>query len=178
MIISLVRLPTDGLKFEHRYSPGELQTADRDYVLVDQPAVVARVEKTGTGFRLRGILTARTAQPCDRCLADVELPMSIDFDLLYIPADPSPGRSGEIEIDSEDLGISICHNDEIDLDEMVLEQLELSIPLQVLCREDCRGLCAQCGVDRNLESCQCAPPADPRWEGIGAIMREGDEPYE
>ncbi len=169
MIISLVRLPIDGLRFEHRYSEGELDPGDRDYILTEQPLVSGRIDKAGTGVRLRGEISALMVRPCDRCLADVTLPLEARLDLLYVPADPSGGRSGEIEIQEQDLGISVFQNDEIDLDELVLEQLELSNPLQLLCREDCRGLCPQCGVDRNFEPCDCKPPIDPRWEGLASF---------
>jgi uncharacterized protein len=45
---------------------------------------------------------------------------------------------------------------EIDLTRFLREVVALALPVQPLCREDCRGLCPRCGADRNLERCACA----------------------
>ncbi|MFN7623911.1 MAG: DUF177 domain-containing protein, partial [Acidobacteriota bacterium] len=93
-------------------------------------------------------------------------------DLIYVAADKENQRTGEIELTADDLGISVYENDQIDLDEMVVEQLELSLPFRLLCQEDCRGLCPQCGADLNTEACDCQPLIDPRWEALVAVKEE------
>ena len=50
----------------------------------------------------------------------------------------------------------------IELDELCIEHTILALPDVPLCRDDCRGLCPQCGTNRNLGACSCAPDADPR----------------
>lgn len=181
MIISLVRLPTDGLKFEHRYAggeKGELDLADRDFELesIDPEGhlvhVTGRVDRVGLEMRLRGQIVAAVRRPCDRCLADIALPMDLPFDLIYTPVESVRGRSGEIELHEDDLGLSVYENDEIDLDQLVIEQLELSLPTRLLCRDECRGLCPSCGIDLNDEECDCKAPIDPRWEALAAVKEE------
>ena len=169
MLISLVRLPNDGLRFEHQYEDGELDLADRDFTLSRQVTIIGRVDRVGAEMRLRGSLTASLRRPCDRCLTDVEWPLELPFDLIYVAADKDSQRSGEVELTVNDLGISVYENDQIDLDEMVIEQLELSLPFRLLCTEDCRGLCPQCGVDLNNDKCDCQPLIDPRWEALAAV---------
>ncbi len=172
MIISLVRMPADGLRFEHQYQAGELETSDSEFELQRLPLVTGRVDRIGMDLRLRGEIKATLAALCDRCLKEVLVPVEIPFDLLYAPADPGGSKIGEIELQSRDLDFAVYENDEINLDEMALEQLELSLPSRVLCSEDCRGLCPQCGADMNLEQCNCQKPIDPRWQALAELKEK------
>jgi uncharacterized protein len=169
MIISVARLPADGLRFEHEYGPGEIDTGGREFALREPPHVAGKVGCAGVEFRLRGELRATLEAPCDRCLGTVAIPVEKGFDLLYAGEDPAAGHGGEAEVHGRDLDVAVIERDEIDLDALVLEQLELSLPPRVLCREDCRGLCDQCGADLNVETCQCTKPMDPRWQALADL---------
>lgn len=171
MIISLVQLPPDGLRFAHQYEARELDLSDREFELEQLPLVTGRVERVGVDMRLRGEIEATLVLPCDRCANEVRLPLHIPFDLLYTPQDVGP-PSGEIELHDRDLDVAFYQHDEINLDELVLEQLELSLPIRVLCREDCRGLCAECGADLNVEPCHCEKPIDPRWQALADLKAQ------
>jgi DUF177 domain-containing protein len=174
MFISLVRMPADGLRFEHQYQAGELDTRGFDFELQGPVSVTGRVDRAGMDMRLRGEIKASLVAPCDRCLREVPLSLDIPFDLLYAPEDPGANRTGEIELQERDLDFSVYQNDEIDLDELVLEQLELSLPSRVLCREDCQGLCPQCGADLNTEKCNCPENIDPRWQALADLKEEAE----
>jgi uncharacterized protein len=175
MIISLVRLPAEGLRFEHQYQAGQLETDSFGFHLQDPPLVTGRVDRAGMDVRLRGEIKTTLTAPCARCLKNVPMNLEISFDLLYSPADPGGGRTGEVELQTRDLDIALYQNDEIDLDEMVLEQLELNLPSRVLCSEDCRGLCPQCGADLNIEQCSCEKPVDPRWQALVDFTEKSQE---
>jgi uncharacterized protein len=70
-------------------------------------------------------------------------------------------------LESEDLNVSILDGPGIDLDQLVREQVLLAKPAQILCSEDCRGLCPVCGADRNTSFCECeAQQVDSRWEKL------------
>jgi uncharacterized protein len=155
MIISLVRLPVDGLRFEHQYQAGELDTRKFEFDVLAPPLVTGRVDRVGMDMRLRGEIKAEVAVACARCLKPVPLRVEIPFDLLYASEDPGGSRTGEIELHARDLDFSVYERDEIDLDALVLEQIELDLPSRALCREDCQGLCPECGGDLNLEQCSC-----------------------
>ncbi|MCG3164244.1 MAG: hypothetical protein JMDDDDMK_05734 [Acidobacteria bacterium] len=178
MIISLVRMPADGLKFRHQYKAGELDTRDFEFKFEGAPSVTGRVDRAGQDMRVRGDINAEIAAPCDRCLNKVTIPVEIPFDLFYSPGDPGAGHAGEHELSERDLDFAVYENDQIDLDELILEQLELSLPSRVLCREECRGLCPQCGADLNLEQCDCKAEIDPRWKALADLkagMEENDK---
>jgi len=172
MIISLARLPVDGLEFEHRYTPEELDLGARDFDLDEYPYVSGRVDRIGMDMRLRGKIEAIASRGCDRCLRELTIKLEIPFDLLYTPVDSGANRGGEIELQEKDLDFAAYENDEIDLDQMVLEQLELGLPSRLLCKEDCQGLCQQCGTDLNSEECGCEEPIDPRWGALIDAKRE------
>ncbi len=171
MIISLVRMPPEGLRFQHQYQPGELDIADREFRFLEYPNVEGRVDRAGVDMRVRGTVKAGISAACDRCLNEVVLPVDTPFDLVYTSVEF--GRdAGEVELHASDLDYARYENDEIDMDGLVLEQIELNLPIRVLCREDCRGLCPQCGTDLNQNQCACEPPIDPRWNVLNRKSEE------
>jgi uncharacterized protein len=55
----------------------------------------------------------------------------------------------------------------IDVDEIVKEQILLAVPTRMLCRDECKGICPQCGIDKNTGDCQCVTDeTDPRWAAL------------
>lgn len=175
MFISLVRMPVDGLRFEHKYQDRELDLGGFEFRFIDTPSVAGRIDRAGSEMRVRGEIHARLCARCDRCLGDVEFATGIPFDLIYAPEDPGAGRSGEIELHSRDMDFALYDNDRIDLDSLVLEQLELSLPRRILCSENCKGLCPQCGADLNSGDCGCRRPVDPRWQALADLKNGGHD---
>jgi uncharacterized protein len=175
MIISLVHMPADGLKFEHQYRAGELETGDFSFEMQQPVLVSGRVERAGPDMRLRGQIKASISAPCDRCLKQVTISIDSPFDLLYTPEDPGENKAGEFELQTRDLDFALYSNDEINLDDLVLEQLELSLPSRVLCTQDCLGLCPQCGVDLNVEKCNCRQQVDPRWHALADLKEKAEK---
>ncbi len=57
----------------------------------------------------------------------------------------------------------------IDLGPMVRDAIVLELPMAPLCRDDCAGLCIECGADRNEGDCGCVAPRDPRWANLDAL---------
>jgi uncharacterized protein len=75
---------------------------------------------------------------------------------LPLPEDDDPEEDDtEIELAEKDLEVDFIRGEEIDLDEIIREQIYLSLPMKSLCSEDCLGLCPTCGSDLNAGSCQC-----------------------
>lgn len=166
MLIVLTHLPADGLKFEHQYQADELDLAQHEFSFQEPPLIQGRVTTLGQETRVNGKITATLEAVCDRCLESVKLPIEQEFDLFYLPDDSQAESKGEKELLERDLDFSFYQDERIDIDELVLEQLELSLPTRILCQEDCRGLCSQCGTNLNNETCQCQPEVDPRWQAL------------
>jgi uncharacterized protein len=66
----------------------------------------------------------------------------------------------EVELSAEDLEFSFYHNEEIDLEELLAEEILLAVPMRFLCKETCRGLCPQCGTNLNEKTCACSGTSD------------------
>ena len=74
------------------------------------------------------------------------------------------------ELEEEDLDLSFYEGEEIDLSPLVQEQIILALPTRPLCRESCKGLCPQCGVNLNVQTCTCATVVDdPRLEVLRTL---------
>lgn len=124
-----------------------------------------RVRFTGTPHRVHvlGWVQTRLQLQCDRCLTPFEYPINARFESIYLPMDRAPTQSHRLT-QQEDLITTFFIGDRIDLWGMVHEQILLQVPMKRLCREDCLGLCPECGVNRNAEVCQCKEEVvDPRW---------------
>ena len=95
-------------------------------------------------------------------------PSIVDEEIeLAIETGTAEPMLGEHELSSSDLKTLFLDGDELDTTPILMEQLQLNIPMKPLCREDCAGLCPQCGVDRNEVSCSCADSdVAPRWQAL------------
>src|SRR5262245_23718739 len=90
------------------------------------------------------------------------MPIDSKFDLRYLPVG-TEGGGADREVSDDDLDASVYSEDQIDLNELLREQFYLALPMKPLCRDDCAGLCPQCGTNRNTATCACAPQwEDPR----------------
>jgi uncharacterized protein len=130
-----------------------------------------RAHTMGADVYLEGELRGALALECGRCLARYRQPIREAFRLVLepagdrVPADPEGAaalaRDGLYLSDEVEAGW--FRGSEIDLGGFFQEGIALLFPVQPLCREDCRGLCPSCGVDRNTESCSCAEtsPSSP-----------------
>jgi uncharacterized protein len=94
------------------------------------------------------------------------VPVDTTFDLLFLPASVNTGPDDQ-EVADDDLGVSFYTDDVIDLRQLVREQCYLALPMKPLCREDCKGLCPVCGINRNREACSCDTAwVDPRFDAL------------
>jgi uncharacterized protein len=77
----------------------------------------------------------------------------------------------EHEVPAEDLGVAFYDGDAIDLGQLVREQFYLSLPMKPLCRQDCAGLCPECGTNLNVSRCECEHRwIDPRMAALEQLL--------
>lgn len=123
-------------------------------------------------IRLAGDLTTSLQLPCGRCLEPVNENVAHHFDLLYRPQGSDSGRE-ELSVTAAEAEVSYYQGDGILLEDALREQVLLSVPIRVLCREDCKGLCPHCGTNLNSGTCSCAAPMeDPRWSALREIRNK------
>lgn len=106
--------------------------------------------------RLRGQLTLA----CQRCLEPARVDVDIPLHTVFTPA-PADVDVTEAADDADDVDYAHHDGEIVDLWPTLREQLILVIPMTVLCKEACRGLCPTCGVDRNTVNCSCQQSAQP-----------------
>jgi len=92
-----------------------------------------------------------------------------DFDLLYRPLG-AVQRDDEVSISEAETEVGFYKGEGLALEDVLREQVLLSVPVKAVCREDCHGLCAQCGKNLNQGKCSCVPVrSDPRWNALREI---------
>jgi uncharacterized protein len=74
----------------------------------------------------------------------------------------------ERSITAPETEISYYQGDSLALEDVLREQVLLSLPLRTLCKPDCKGLCPRCGANRNRQPCTCVGD-DPRWEALASL---------
>jgi uncharacterized protein len=117
-------------------------------------------------IRLRGRLSAGLELQCARCLEPLRQDVKRDFELLYRPLGADAGRD-ELSVTDAEAEIGYYQGEGLLLEDVLREQVLLALPLKVTCREDCKGLCPQCGKNLNQEQCSCSTEVgDPRWAAL------------
>jgi uncharacterized protein len=120
-------------------------------------------------IRLRGKFAGRFQVPCARCVEPVEIPLGADFDLIFRPA-VADSEPTERSITAPETEIGYYQKDSLLLEDVLREQVLLSLPVRTLCKPDCKGLCPRCGQNRNSQECTCdVGPSDPRWEALAGL---------
>jgi len=120
-------------------------------------------------IRLKGRFQGSFQTPCARCVEPVALQLGADFDLIFRPAG-ADREMGERAISAQETEIGYYLEDSLLLEDVLREQVLLSLPARTLCKPDCKGLCPRCGQNRNVEACSCDEgPSDPRWEALAGL---------
>jgi uncharacterized protein len=127
--------------------------------------------RTNRSILAKGILTTEVELTCSRCLSLFRYPLSLNIEEEYIPTIdivsgvplPMPEEPGSFTIDEHHI---------IDFTEAIRQYTVMSIPMKPLCREECAGLCPNCGRNLNHGPCSCPQPeVDPRWSGLIELLK-------
>lgn len=134
--------------------PSEAPLAGTGVALAGPLEVRGRLQEAGQGQYLwRATLAAPVKGACRRCLAEVEVPVTVEVGVVF-SADPDAEDDPSVYPFIPTQGV-------IDLAEAVREEFALAVPAFVECRPDCAGLCPRCGADLNAGPCGCAAAPEP-----------------
>ena len=142
-----------------------------EYQLTSPLQVGMHYMRSGEDLLFYGMLSGDLAGQCARCLDEFPLSLSRPFSCVLLPARPSSSLGREMELNQEDLSASFYSGDSVDVSLLVREQFFLSLPSRPLCQETCKGLCEQCGVNLNGETCPCRPLWTDRRLAVLAPLR-------
>jgi uncharacterized protein len=162
MKLDLGKIRQPNTRYARTFEPSEVEMPDDAYRVVAPVHLEFDIHKDKDQFRLVGTARTELELPCSRCLEPFRFPLDLAFDQRYLPQ-PDASPDEEREVVEEDLETSFYRDEQIDLNELLREQFYLALPMKPLCREDCRGLCVQCGTNLNTATCDCSPAwEDPR----------------
>ena len=140
--------------------------AGRGAAELDLYAEGNHVFATGT---FKGDLTVA----CSRCVEPVKLVIDERLLVTFMPTNEMPVDDPDAEEGAEvpagDLDLFPYEGEHVDLEPLFREQFVLAVPYAPLCKEDCKGLCPQCGTDLNTGTCTCERPIDPRLAGLKGL---------
>jgi len=129
---------------------------------LEQAPVAAELtfESVVEGVLVTGPVSGEVRCRCARCLTEFDAPVEVDVCELYASA-------GHLEEDEDVYRVS---GEEVDLEPMLRDELTLALPLNPLCRDDCKGMCARCGRELNDGACNCTEDtSDPRWAALDEV---------
>ena len=114
---------------------------------------------------LRGNIRATARCVCDRCAREFDRAVDIPLDVRL---------AAELE-DEEDPDYYLLQGDMLDIDDLLESCFILGMDVQILCREDCKGLCPRCGADLNEGACGCGKESDPRLAVLEQLLDDIDQ---
>lgn len=146
--------------------------------VVDGGEVDVEATADGTTVFVQGAVRGTIAIACSRCVTPVAVTLDERIRVTYVPvaelapttrADAAADDEDGAEVGSDELDVLPYDGDHLDLTPLVREQFVLAVPYAPLCKDDCLGLCPQCGIDRNHGTCTCVRPADPRFVALAGM---------
>lgn len=173
--VSLTDLPEQGADFileDARLWEAPAEEFRLDFRMSAPLRAELHVAPLHGAFLVRGRLCGTIFAPCGRCAEEAELRLDEDFEHFLRPSSDDEDEAGEAPEDFEEerhVRLSQGGAPEADLAGLCVEEFLLALPVKILCRSDCKGLCPVCGANLNSAPCACGEEAeDPRL----AVLRD------
>ena len=172
MFLSISEMELRKIRFDETFAPGELDF-QQDEIWQAGPlhaqGTAELLANTDGEVRIQGRLGVRMEAECDRCLGRAGFPIDTSFDLFYRPASVI-AREEEVEIDEGEAQLGFYQDGGMLLEDILREQIVLLMPMQRICREDCKGICPSCGQNRNEAACGCqGDRTGGRWAALQGL---------
>ena len=138
-----------------------------DFHFIGTPLINGSIFNNGKSLILKAKVDLCLGVRCARCMQDLEESFSFELEEALVR---------EEDVSDPDGDQIVFTGSEIDLTEIVQAGFFMNVPGKFLCSENCKGLCPDCGVNLNLESCTCKEEViDPRWESLKKIMDSNED---
>jgi len=177
LLIAVSEVGPEGLEVDRTLRLGPLAEADGGTLDAEEVRIRGTVRPLRSDLGFRGRVGTAVRLSCGRCLEPYRLELDLPFDLIYQapppPEENEPRPGGPRELEDPDPQIAFLDDGRIDLRHLAEEQAYLALPLKPLCREECRGLCPQCGAQWNREDCGCeTDTVDPRLKVLEKLKQD------
>lgn len=171
-VADLIGNPGSSRRWDKQVAPADVdglaEAVGQDNTVAGDVVLDLDLDAMVDGILARGTIEIDLDVPCSRCLTPVRLEPTIH--VLEVYADPRHVHDAEID---EDLGYEIdLDAKEVDLAPMVRDLAAMEVPVRLLCKDDCAGLCVVCGQDLNEDDCGHRPDedSDPRWAALADVQ--------
>jgi uncharacterized protein len=155
--VDLKDLAHDKISFSASFEPGVVDFGIENIRQIGLLDWSATAERAGAEIRIIGTLTTTAECPCSRCLETARLTISRPFDLFFRERDAAMfDEDEEVELEEEDTRTAFFTGTKLAIADVLREQVLLALPMKVLCRVDCKGLCPVCGMNLNSGTCTCS----------------------
>ena len=160
----LIRTPGARLPFRCELG-GERLSFPAVVSYIEPPVGEGEISNSADLLTLKGSIRARMRCVCDRCAREFDKAVDLPLDVRL---------AAELE-DEEDPDYYLLRGDELDLDDLLESAFILGMDTQILCRDDCKGLCPRCGADLNEGPCACRKESDPRLAVLEQLLDDIDQ---
>jgi len=150
-------------------SEAEIRPEGIEALPVDSVRLCGMLTQLSGEYVFRGSVAGRYEYPCDRCLEPAVFPFCVEVVWVFAPGSASKAEDTAKDNADEAVQTVAIAGNEIDLAPPVWEEIVLAAPTKVLCREDCAGLCPQCGIDLNRGTCSCRTDDTIKNEGLAGL---------
>ena len=171
-VAQLMKAPV-GTSFVNDFHEDDIQLDDDIHVVGPLDGHV-RMRRTNQGLLVDGWVDLTLELQCNRCLKEFEQPMHVTFEEQFYPTVDVVTGLPLAPFDQEEIFPIDAHH-EVDLTEAIRQNVLTALPMVTLCREDCLGLCPQCGHDLNLGLCDCKPEIDARLSVLEKLLQNGSQ---
>lgn len=165
MVFEIEEIPEEGLSFDVLEGREHFGIDQSDCALTDAVKVWGKLTRIEREVCFSGDLEAPLLVTCTRCLKPFSLQVTNKVQVHFIPRVKESSPGSEVEIRETDIEKELYEEDRVDLHGPIRDQILLDVPLIRLCQEDCKGICSECGNDRNSDPCECENDGqiDPRF---------------
>lgn len=146
----------------------ELEINDADFTFDGPVKVKGSIYNNGQSLTFKADCSGVLKTQCARCLKDINV--NVEF-----PVDENLIQNNEDAV-SEDEDVILFEGYTVEIDDIIANSFLLNTSMKYLCKEDCKGLCQNCGADLNEGECGCNQDyVDPRWSGLVDILNNNKE---
>ena len=164
MIFVIERIHEEGLDFEILEPKERFNIDSPDCVLAEDVKIQGALERTGQEILCKGSLETGLSVTCTRCLSVFSFVVKSQLKVIFIPMNENNKLAHEVELSELDVEQEFYEEGRIDLSGPARDLILLSMPQVILCRQNCEGLCPECGTNLNVNKCDCKNEGsyDPR----------------
>ncbi len=174
LVFEIDRVPENGMVLDRVIDGGLFDIEDEDITLNQDVELKGELKRVRRDILFYARVGTEATVRCSRCLGTFSQNVKCDAKAQFKPKEEAIQSEAEIELRAEDCEIEYYEGETISLAEVVRDAILLSFTTMVLCKDDCQGLCSQCGANLNLAPCTCSldEVVDPRFEKLRLLKEK------